>query len=108
MSKPLQDLPAWYQPEAPIGSAVRYVASLCSQAAGVEVVRPGGRAFRLGRCGGARGLARLPGLEVSLGEGASKKGTLRVYLREHCALGESERQRILEVVRELGERWPRK
>jgi GAF domain-containing protein len=44
----LQDLPVWYQPEAPLGSAVRYVAALSPKFSWVGIYLLKGKVLELG------------------------------------------------------------
>ena len=84
---------------------MRYLASLCGQAAGVELVYLDGRRRRkgpsIGACQGKRALelpvaGRRPAAEIHL------------YMLPGCQLGPQEHQKIFKVVQELGELWPRK
>lgn len=86
----------WFQPEAPLGSAVRYMASLCAFARGVE--------FRGGRGKAALGDCRgTPAMVL-----AAAGGEFRIHLHPDFDLSPGERTGVLRVAGELGGLWPRR
>ena len=102
MPKQIPLTPVWYQPEAPQGSAVRYVASLCAEAVGVEL------------CGsGRKGKTQVASIGVCKGTPArviqvGNRAELRVYLRAGAELDVPTTRRVSKVAEELEELWPRK
>lgn len=93
---PLQELPSWYQPEAPLGSAVRHVASLSPKFAGVTAsVRAGSRkGASIGEPGPARSRWKVQIPNV---------GRFEIHCLE--APSEEEKTEVAQVAAELGNLW---
>lgn len=94
---PLQELPCWFQPEAPVGSAVRHIASLSRKIAGV--VGPGAS---IGEPGPARSRWRVPIPAIS-----GPMGKPARFFEINCleAPSEEEKAAVAQVAAELSELW---
>lgn len=104
-SPEMQDLPVWCQPEAPLGSAVRYVASLSPAINWVGVSRWKGKVLKPGPSIGTR--ARKSKLDFPILDPAGKRvGRLEVESGLPEAFGAEQEMMIKKVAAELGAVWP--
>ena len=103
--------PVWYDPAAPLGSAVRYIAGLTSQVSWVGVFRRKGKGWVLGPCLGTR-LDVKPGQAVQLVVSLSVPirdqlvGQIRIQSHAPVTLDMQTEKAIRQVAKELGELWP--
>ena len=86
--------PVWLQPEAPEGSAVRHVASLCAGLRGVELIRKS-KEFALGKCKGRPVRIRVP-----------SGGEFKLYFEAGRRLEPEQEVQVRQVAQDLGEAWP--
>ena len=86
--------PVWLQPEAPEGSAVRHVASLCAGVRGVELIKKS-KEFSIGECTGRPVRIRIP-----------SGGEFRLYFMAGRRMEPEQEVQVRQVAQELGEPWP--
>lgn len=112
--KHLEKLPVWYQPEAPLGSAVRYVASLSPKFNWVGIYVLKGKFLKLDAYVGTPSERRkIPGSEtrselVVLVRDRKGRVLGQIDIDSHTtnAFGSEEEEVVRKIAAELGELWP--
>lgn len=103
-SPEIKDLPVWCQPEAPLGSAVRYLASISPSIDWVCISKWKGRVLKPGPSIGSR--SRQSRIRVTISDAAGKRlGRLEVGSARAKAFGSEEESRIRKIASELGNVW---
>lgn len=100
--------PVWYQPDAPLGSAVRYLASLSPKFNRVSISILKGRR-RAGPFIGEKSAIKKGGSELVVPvstQSGSLLGQIEIDSRTPHAFSSVEEQCIRQVAAELGELWP--
>lgn len=106
------DLPFWYQPEAPLGSAVRSIAALSPSFHWVGIYLPKGKKWALGPSIGVlpkRGKAAFRSewaIPIKKLEGDRVLGQIKMGSRFPEAFGSAEEAAVRKIAEELGELWP--
>lgn len=103
VAPPQTDLPPWLLPEAPAGSAVRYLAGALPRLMRVSIAIARGRRKLKGPTLGEGGKA-LPAMPIAASNG-KVLGWLTVATPQGEALSPADQAVVRRVITELGEKW---
>lgn len=98
------DLPVWYHPSSPLGSAVRYIAGLSARFNWVGIYVLKGKTLELGPYIGAEtDHTRIFPVRDRNGK---ILGQIDIDSHTPAAFGSIEEENVRRIARELGELWP--
>jgi putative methionine-R-sulfoxide reductase with GAF domain len=99
--------PVWYLPEAPLGAAVRYIASLSPRFNWVGIYLLKRKFLELGPYIGAKDAEAQSELVVLIRDRSGNiLGQIDIDSHFENAFGSEEENKVRQVAKELGELWP--
>ena len=103
----VQELPVWYNELAPLGSAVRYIASLSPAFRWVAIFAWKGSTLELGPCIGSPAKeSSSVWAEPVLDSSGKLLGQIEIEIALGSTIDDEVKNTITRIAKELGELWP--